>query len=161
MSQISAPCHPRQLISQQNLCLFLRICFLQSSKKNVQLVSSCHNKFNKQLRQHWFVLQMCSRCSQCHNLVSIFQRWLVSVWTILYANEVLDHSVPLLCASAPSLPPTPPPPSPTPLCLSRLSDKHCLLAINPGGSPDRRPNKALHFLPVWWVCQGPKGSEIT
>ena len=47
------------------------------------------------------------------------------------------------------------------LCLSRLSDKHCLLAINPRGSPDRRPNKALYFLPVWWVCQGPRGSEIT
>lgn len=47
------------------------------------------------------------------------------------------------------------------LCLSRLSDKHCLLAINPRGGPDRRPNKALYFLPVWWVCQGPRGSEIT
>ena len=47
------------------------------------------------------------------------------------------------------------------LCLSPLSDKRCLLAIYPGGSPDRRTNKALYFPPVWWVCQGPRGSEIT
>lgn len=53
------------------------------------------------------------------------------------------------------------PPQPFLLCFSRLNDKHCLLAINPEGVLTGVPIKRSIFSPFWWVCRGPRGSQIT
>lgn len=91
VTPFSAPRHHWLLINQQDLCSILRVRFLRSSSSNKikrrSFAVAVINLTNISSGP-WFVLLMCSTCTQRHNLPSLFQRWLVSVSAILYANEV-------------------------------------------------------------------------
>lgn len=102
------------------------------------------------------------KCVQDVNSVIIkpssLQEWFLSFWAALYVNgryHRLCSFTPFFFPS-PFFPRHPPPTPPSSLGLSQLSDKRCLLAINPGGVLTGVPIKRSIFSLFGGFVGGPE-----
>lgn len=134
--------------------LFISQCLLQSSEKMCSLFSVARINLTNIFSGPDLSCK-CAQDVQCHNLVSVFQRWFMSACQQFCMQ--MKFRITLFLISVFLCPPTPTLSFPS-ASLGWVINTVCWPYFR--GSPDRRPNKALHFLPVWWVWKSPKGSEI-